>query len=734
MKQFFFFLIFFPIAFLVKAQTPQVSKMEVALLYHFGENTIWPNENNLSTFTIGYLGKNQEKIEYLKQLSKQQEVKKKKIEIINYQQLNQVEYRKIQLLYIDKEFNSLIKNIFKDLGDLPVLVVSEEYENKKLVMINFYQSEDNRIKFEINNSNIIIQNLNIKPQLMFYGGTQIDIASIYKEARTQMETALDSLEKEREKVDEMNTVINNLINDIKIKEDKLIEQQELIKQRTQRINAQSASIEEQQELLEIIKKDIAKTKKDLATKNTEYKKKQKELRRKNDELIQKQDKIKLYDQKINEQLSYIEQQQKDLNKQSEALDQSFSTIQKQKNLIILSGIFIVIVVILVALTFGAYRSKNKAYQQLEIQNIKIHDQTEELISQRDELNSRNIKIEEQKEDLEGALKDLKEAQTMLVHSEKMASLGLVTAGIAHEINTPLGAINASVDNINDFYIKASSNIPQVLAVLNNETTQVFTELVSSYQPIEETVSTKEMRKIKRRLRSELEENNIQNYEEVAFYLAEMHRYKNWQSLNPILKNEHALFLLEYAHWFLQLKFNSNNIKLAVRKASKVLFALKKYSSQDQSENMVKTDLKENLEMVLTIYHNHLKYIELNLNFPKEETFIMAYPDELSQIWTNIIHNALQAMDYNGRLDIGIEIEESSYLVYFRDYGKGIPAEIQDKVFKPFFSTKSAGEGSGLGLDIVKKIVDRHEGEIYFESEEGKGTTFYVRISTELELT
>ena len=104
--------------------------------------------------------------------------------------------------------------------------------------------------------------------------------------------------------------------------------------------------------------------------------------------------------------------------------------------------------------------------------------------------------------------------------------------------------------------------------------------------------------------------------------------------------------------------------------------------------------------------------------------IFCYPGELNQVWTNLIHNALQAMDYQGTLTINSSTRNEQIVISITDTGKGIPNEIQEKIFEPFFTTKPAGEGSGLGLDIVKKIIDKHQGRIHVESQPGN-TTFRV---------
>jgi signal transduction histidine kinase len=100
---------------------------------------------------------------------------------------------------------------------------------------------------------------------------------------------------------------------------------------------------------------------------------------------------------------------------------------------------------------------------------------------------------------------------------------------------------------------------------------------------------------------------------------------------------------------------------------------------------------------------------------------------LTQVWTNLIHNALQAMDYSGTLTVALKKYGEYQVVVIRDSGQGIPEDILGKIFTPFFTTKKAGEGSGLGLDIVKKIVDKHNGKVEVASAVGEGTTFSVFI-------
>ena len=139
------------------------------------------------------------------------------------------------------------------------------------------------------------------------------------------------------------------------------------------------------------------------------------------------------------------------------------------------------------------------------------------------------------------------------------------------------------------------------------------------------------------------------------------------------------------------------------------------------------DLREGLETVVTIYQNQIKHgTDLVREF-EDVPPVTCLPDELNQVWTNLVHNALQAMDHKGTLTVGIRREGDAVAVAIGDTGCGIPEDIRARIFDAFFTTKPAGEGTGLGLDIVRKIVDKHQGRIDVESEVGRGTTFTVRL-------
>ena len=163
---------------------------------------------------------------------------------------------------------------------------------------------------------------------------------------------------------------------------------------------------------------------------------------------------------------------------------------------------------------------------------------------------------------------------------------------------------------------------------------------------------------------------------------------------------------------------------------------------DQNEKMIISDLTEGMETVLIILHNKITYgIEVIKNYGEDVPQIPCYPDELNQVWTNLIHNAIQAMSEKGTLQIDIESlstlkgtpdidkrnpeYKGSYVsVSIQDSGSGISPEIRTKIFQAFFTTKPAGEGSGLGLHIIGKILEKHAGALYLESEPGK-TRFTV---------
>ncbi|KHD06434.1 ATPase [Candidatus Thiomargarita nelsonii] len=330
----------------------------------------------------------------------------------------------------------------------------------------------------------------------------------------------------------------------------------------------------------------------------------------------------------------------------------------------------------------------------------------------------------QNQELQKALEELRNTQEELIQAEKMAALGQLIAGVAHEINNPLSAINSSVMTINNFLTQTITQLPEFFRSLSEEKQQAFFALLQTSLAKETLLSTKEERELKRKLISQLK--NIEDADIVADTLVDMGIYDNVEEFLSLLQAPDSEIILDFAYKLSNLQRSSKTIETASQRASKVVFALKKFARFDQSGQKVEANITDGIETVLTLFHNKLKHdIEVIKHYAPLPP-ILCYPDELNQVWTNLIQNALQAMDYKGTLTIKVSQQDKQAFISMTDSGKGIAEEIKEKIFEPFFTTKGAGEGSGLGLDIVRKIIEKHEGNIAVESQPGK-TTFTVSI-------
>lgn len=320
------------------------------------------------------------------------------------------------------------------------------------------------------------------------------------------------------------------------------------------------------------------------------------------------------------------------------------------------------VILLLVLGFMGLRLR-KSYQDLDKANDELQETNEHLEDM----------VAVRTKDLESAMIDLKESQSQLIQSEKMASLGQMVAGVAHEINTPLGYVRSN----NEIFGTSLQELSEVLRCyadvfrLMNDPSATDEEVAASMQELAE----------------------VQNDVDSADLLTELHQLLG--------DNDHGL-----------------------KQITELVANLKDFSRLDRSRD-AHFHVNDGIEATLKISQNVLKSgVEVVRNYG-ELPDIECAPSQLNQVFLNMITNASQAMEGVGQLFITTKAVGDKVAISFRDTGCGMDEETRKKIFDPFFTTKPVGEGTGLGLSIVFKIIEEHGGHISAKSQVNVGTEFTI---------
>lgn len=332
---------------------------------------------------------------------------------------------------------------------------------------------------------------------------------------------------------------------------------------------------------------------------------------------------------------------------------------------------------------SAQSELNNAYKKLQESEVEIRELADKQLQDNEKLFLAEKKLKETlkkeqkaREELSNAIESLKSTQSQLVHSEKMASLGQLTAGIAHEINNPINFISSGMVSI-------------------KMSIESLREIAEEYSKLDEGADPQEVIEAVKELKEEHE------YEEIL------------EELDELIKD----------------------VNYGVSRTIEIVKGLRVFSRLDEEESKT-ANVNENIDATLTLLRNKTKNrIKISKYYDEKMKDIECYPGQLNQVFMNILNNGIQAIPderKDGEITIYTEELENDVVIRLKDNGVGIPENIKNRIWEPFFTTKAVGVGTGLGMSITYGIIEKHNGKIELTSEVGKGTEFAITLPKKIK--